>query len=139
MTMLDPIVPPREREPSERQFGLTLAAVLIAFSLWPIVHHRAIRPWPLAVAAVLIGVSVAAPRWLERPNHLMAVVGRVIQRIIGPIVLAIAYCLILTPTAIVMRWRGIDVLRRRRDPHASTYWVERSSRVVDRASLGRPY
>ncbi|HTD61675.1 MAG TPA: SxtJ family membrane protein [Gemmatimonadaceae bacterium] len=137
--MLDPVIPPPNREPSARQFGLTIAVVLVAFALWPVARHGSIRVWPLAAAALLVAVSLAAPGWLDQPNHLVALVGRAIQRVVGPIVLATAYFVILTPTAMIMRWRGLDVLRRRRDPSARTYWIERPSRVIDRASLGRPY
>jgi hypothetical protein len=137
--MLDPIVAPPEREPSGRQFGYTIAVVLAAVGLWPVVRHGSIRVWPLGVAALFATVSLVVPGWLERPNHLVALAGRAIQRVIGPIVLAIAYFVIVTPTAVVMRWRGLDALRRRRDPSVPTYWIERPSRVVDRTSLGRPY
>jgi hypothetical protein len=61
------------------------------------------------------------------------------QRVTGPAVLAVAYFLLLTPTAIIMRWRRVDILRLRRDPLEPTYWIERPSRVIDRESLTRPY
>jgi len=137
--MLDPIVPPVEREPSARQFGMTLAIVLLAVALWPVARHRPLRVWPLAVAALLAAVSLVVPGWFEQPSHLVALAGRAIQRVVGPVVLAIAYFVILTPTALVMRWRGLDVLHRRRDSVLRTYWIERPARVVDRPTLERPY
>jgi hypothetical protein len=139
MNVLDPVVPPREREPSDRQFGLTIAAVLAVVGCWPLVRHGSVRIWPLGVAVLLSVVSVAAAGWLRPANRLWAALGRMLQRVTGPAILAIAYVLVVTPTAWLMRARGMDSLRRRRDPSASTYWIERRSAVVDRASLKRPY
>jgi hypothetical protein len=137
--MLDPIVPPPLRGPSDRQFGLTIAGALVCLALLPLVRRGDIRIWPLALAALLTAVSLATPHWLRQPNRAWTGLGHFMQRITGPVVLAIAYFLLLTPTAIIMRWRGIDILRLRRDPHQPTYWIERPTRVVDRESLTRPY
>ena len=139
MNMLDPVVPPLERGPSDRQFGLTIAAVLGLFACWPLVRHAPVRVWPLGVAVLLSVVSVGAPGWLHPANRAWAALGRALQRVTGPAVLAIAYVLVVTPTAWLMRARGMDSLRRRRDPSASTYWIERRSSITDRDSLERPY
>jgi hypothetical protein len=139
MNVLDPVVPPRERGPSDRHFGLTIAAVLALLACWPLVRHAPVRVWLLGVGGVLSAISVAAPRFLGAPNRLWSALARVLQRVTGPVVLTIAYVLVMTPTAWLMRLRRIDPLRRRRDPAAPTYWIERRSSVVDRASLHRPY
>ena len=139
MHMLDPILPPPPRGPSDRQFGLTIAAVIVAFALLPLVRRGDILLWPLVFAALLIGVSFAMPRWLRGPNKAWTGLGHVLQRVTGPAVLAVAYFLLITPTAIIMRWRRVDALRLRRGPLGATYWIERPSRVVDHPSLTRPY
>jgi hypothetical protein len=139
MNVLDPVVPPRERLPPDRQFGLTIAAVLFCVGCWPLVRHGSVRPWPIGVAVLLSVVSIGAPGWLRPANRAWAALGRALQRVTGPAILAIAYVLVVIPTAWLMRARGMDSLRRRRDPSAPTYWIERRSSVIDRASLTRPY
>ncbi len=139
MNVLDPIVPPPPRGPSDRQFGLTIAGALVCLALFPLVRRADVRIWPLALAALLAAVSLATPHWLHQPNKVWTGLGHIMQRVTGPVVLAIAYFLLLTPTAIIMRWRRIDILRLRRDPLEPTYWIERPSHVVDRESLTRPY
>ena len=139
MSMLDPVVPPPERGPSDRHFGLTIAAVLALLACWPLVRHAPVRVWLLGVAVLLLAISIAAPRSLGTPNRLWSALGRALQRVTGPVILTIAYVLVLTPTAWLMRLRRIDPLRRRPDPAAPTYWIERRSSVIDRASLTRPY
>ncbi|HXB23982.1 MAG TPA: SxtJ family membrane protein [Gemmatimonadaceae bacterium] len=137
--MLDPLVPAPARVSSDRQFGLTIAGALVCLALLPLVRRGDIRIWPIALAVLLAAVSLATPHWLRRPNRAWTGLGHAMQRVTGPAVLAVAYFLLLTPTAIIMRWRRVDILRLRRDPLEPTYWIERPSRVIDRESLTRPY
>jgi hypothetical protein len=52
-------------------------------------------------------------------------VGRVLQRVINPIVLTLLYCVTILPAGVLMRWRGRDPLRLSFDPGARSYWVVR--------------
>ena len=46
---------------SDRAFGLTVAAVFAVFALWPLVRHRPLRSWALAVASCSSSPPLPAP------------------------------------------------------------------------------
>ena len=45
--------------------------------------------------------------------------------LVTQLMLAIMFYLVLTPVALVFRWRGRDELRLRSRPAPSSFWVER--------------
>jgi len=45
--------------------------------------------------------------------------------VVSNVVLAVAFYLVTTPIGLVMRLGGRDPLKRRLDPEAETYWIER--------------
>ena len=49
----------------------------------------------------------------------------ILNRVVGPVVLGAIFFLVLTPVAVAMRVIGRDAMKRRFEPAARTYWVER--------------
>ncbi len=70
------------------------------------------------VFAVLLGV-------LAPLNRAWARLGLVLHRLTNPLVMAVIFYLAVTPTALVLRLFGKDPLRRRFEPEAESYWIER--------------
>ena len=59
----------------------------------------------------------------------------ILNRVVGPVVLGAIFFLVLTPVAVAMRVIGRDAMKRRFEPAASTYWVERDPPGPDPAGL----
>lgn len=99
-------------------------AVLAAASEWRGHGGRALVLGALAVGFALI--AVAAPVWLGPTNRAWFRLGMLLGRIVSPVVLAIMFYLVVTPVALLMRWRGSDPLRLRFDKDRPSYWIERT-------------
>ena len=112
---------------SDRGFGLTLAAAGLAVGLAPLRDGRSARLPFVAAAAALGVIALVSPRVLRPFAVAWFHLGLLLHRVTGPIVLALVYFLVLTPTAIVLRLAGRDPLRLRRDPKAASYWIDRST------------
>jgi Saxitoxin biosynthesis operon protein SxtJ len=110
---------------SNRVFGLTGAAALGLLGLWPLVRHRPLRPWALALAVLLLVPAILRPQLLGPANRLWLRLGLLMQRLVTPAVMALVFYSTLTPVALVLRRLGKDPLRLRIDRTASTYWIER--------------
>ena len=112
--------------PSERSFGLLFAAVFAGFAGWAWYAGRATFAAGLAAAAVaFLVLALAAPRTLALPNRLWFRVGLALNAVVSPIVLGAMFVLMFVPVALAMRVAGRDPLKRRYDPAAPTYWVDR--------------
>ncbi len=110
---------------SDRSFGLTFAVVFAIIALLPLRHHLPVRWWALAIALAFALAALVAPRLLAPLNKLWAKVGDLLHKITTPIIMGLLFFGALTPVAALMRLRGKDSLRLKRDTKSASYWIER--------------
>ncbi len=111
---------------SERGFGFVFAAVFAVISLWPLIGGGGVRLWALAIAALFLAAALVRPNILRPLNRLWFRFGLLLGRIISPIVMAVVFCVAITPTALIVRAFGKDLLRLKFDPDAESYWIRRA-------------
>ncbi len=114
-----------EKVGSERNFGLVFAAVFGVIGLWPLIGGNPVRIWSLAIAAIFLVLAFARPAVLRPLNLLWFRFGLLLGKIVAPIVMALIFYVAVTPTALIMRLLGKDILRLRFDRDAATYWIAR--------------
>jgi hypothetical protein len=129
--------------PALRRFGRSVGLVLAgigAVVLWR--RDWAMTPLPgalLGVGAALVLLGLAAPVLL-RPVYrvwmgLAVVLGYVMTRVL----LTLVFFLVVTPIGLLRRALGHDTMRRRRDPAASTYWIEKPPVEDPRRAMERTF
>lgn len=110
---------------SDRVFGLVMAAVLGLISLFNWWHAGVWWPWTAAVAALFLAAALVYPPLLQPLNRAWFRFGLVLHAVINPIVMGLIFFLAVTPTGWIMRARGKDLLRLRREPDSDSYWIAR--------------
>jgi hypothetical protein len=110
---------------SDRGFGMVFAAVFAIVGCWPLLDGAAPRLWALAIAAAFLAATWLAPRTLGPLNRLWTRFGLLLARVMNPLVLGLLFYGVVTPMGLVMRMLGKDPLRRRFEPGAQSYWIER--------------
>ena len=126
VTAIEPtLVRGPEPENSERSFALVFAAVLSIHGCWPVMHLAGPRWWALAVAAGFAVVAFVRPQILRPFNRGWLALGRLLNRIVSPLVMGGIFFLIVTPVALILRLRGKDVLSLRRRPELASCWIQR--------------
>ena len=124
----------RPAGPSNRSFGFTFAAlfaVLCGLSSW---RRGGIDLWWLAAATAFLIVTLAAPGLLTPFNRIWSAFGRLVHAVVSPVILAILFYGAITPIGLLSRLFGYDPLRRRIEPAARSYWIDRSSQDGGRKS-----
>jgi Saxitoxin biosynthesis operon protein SxtJ len=101
------------------------AGFFAVVALWPLWRGGPVRLGALAVGASFLVTGLWWPALLAPMNRAWTRLGRLLHWIVYPIVMGIIFYGAITPMGLVMRWAGRDALRLRRDPLASTYWIER--------------
>jgi tellurite resistance protein TehA-like permease len=113
--------------PSNRRFGLFMAAALLAIAAYRWTTHH---PLQMAIAAVLAalfaGVAFLKPTLLLPLNRAWMGLGTLLGLVVSPIVLGILFFALFTPLAIILRLAGRDELRLRRLPAGLSYWRVRA-------------
>lgn len=123
------------KEPSARSFGLVFTAFFALIGMIPVLNGRWPSVWLEAIAAVFLSVTLLCPGVLAPFNRLWFRFGLLLHRIANPIVMGAVFFLVVTPTALIMRGLGKDLLRLRRDRVARSYWIERRPPGPDPKSL----
>ena len=114
-----------EKQGSDRAFGYVFAGFFALVGLFPLWRLQAPRWWALAIAVVFAAFAVLFPHLLNPLNRAWLAFGRVLHRIVSPLVMGAVFFAAVTPTAIIMRLRGRDLLSRRFRPDLPSYWVVR--------------
>jgi hypothetical protein len=112
--------------PSERRFGLTFAVVFALIglvSLWR--HGPHAYDW-LGGAALFAALALAWPASLKPLNKAWLKLGLALHTVMSPLIMGLMFFLVFTPMGLVMRLRGKDLLRLRRDAAAKSYWIMRN-------------
>ncbi len=110
---------------SDRAFGLTFAVVfgvLAGISLW-----RGGPTWPytLTAAGVFALLAAVVPGILAPLNRIWLRFGLLLHKITSPLILGLLFFLVVTPTGLVMRLLGKDLLALKADREAPSYWIDR--------------
>lgn len=111
---------------SDRTFGLFVGMVLLVVGSWPLVVDRPARPVVIAVGLVLFSFGLLFPRILHWPKFVWLSITHQIGRVVNFVLTAVMFYGVVTPVALYFKLIGRDVLRRRLDKNAASYWVSRS-------------
>jgi predicted membrane metal-binding protein len=111
---------------SERGFGIVFAVVFAVVGLWPLLDGEPVRAWALVLAAGFLGTGFFAPGLLKPLNRIWFLFGLALHKIVSPLVMGLLFFLTVTPMALILRALGKDPLRRKFDPDAKSYWIERN-------------
>ena len=113
---------------SDRGFGMVFAAVFVLVALWPLTAAGGeLRIWSLVAGVVFLLVSFTAPNSLAPLNKCWFRFGLLLGKVMTPVVLALLFFLTITPTGLLMRLMGKDLLRKKIDKSAPTYWIARDT------------
>lgn len=120
---------------SERAFGIVFAVVFLIIALFPLWDGGAVQLWPFGVSAAFLVVAFVFPKVLQPLNWVWFKFGMVLHAIMTPLIMGIIFFLVITPTGLIMRLFGKDILGIKLDPAAKSYWIEREPPGPDADSL----
>lgn len=102
---------------------LTLLLALAGGYCWWL--GTGLAPLAFVLSALMLVVTVARPAWLNAMNRAWMKLGAALHRLTSPIVLGVLFFGLFAPVGVAMRAARRDALKRRFDPGATTYWVDR--------------
>ena len=112
--------------PSNRNFGIVFSIVFLIISLWPLLSQNDIRIWSLIISGIFLVLGLINSKLLLPLNKIWFKFGILLGNFIAPIVMGIVYFMVVTPTGLIMRLLGKDLLNLKKN-NKDTYWIEKDN------------
>ena len=126
-------------ESSDRSFGFVFAGVFALIGCWTLLYWQPPRWWALAIAGAFVAVALLRPQILHPLNRAWQALGRLLHRVVSPLVMGMIFFLCVTPIAWIMRLCGKDVLSLSRRPDLASYWIAREPQAPDTETMKRQF
>ena len=114
---------------TERGFGLIFATVFVIIGLYPVLQGQDIRLWAFIIAFIFFFFAIFLPKVLILPNKLWFKLGSFLGAIVSPIIMGMIFFLTVTPTGMIMRLLGKDILNQKIKKTIKSYWIKKTKTV----------
>ena len=111
---------------SNKSFGIVFFTFFLIIALWPLINGGNIRIWSLVVSIVFLILGIINSKILTPLNILWFKFGLFLGKVVSPIVMGIIFFFVVTPTGIIMRLIGKDLLNLKKN-NSNTYWIEKNN------------
>ena len=112
--------------PSNRSFGIVFFVVFLIISLLPLISGHEIRIWSLFISLVFLILGILNSKILLPLNRYWTIFGLFIGNIISPLIMGIIYFGVITPTGLLMKIFGKDLLGLKKNKNNS-YWIKKDN------------
>jgi len=109
---------------SNKIFGIFFAIIFFVIAFWPLINGDDVRNWPIPIAIIFLILGILNSKMLSPLNKSWIKLGLFLGSIVSPIVMALIFFLVLTPTGFILRLFKKDVLNLKFNK-SDTYWVEK--------------
>ena len=110
---------------SNKNFGIVFFIFFIIVSVWLFFKNGEFIIWPIIVAVVFLILGLTNSKLLTPLNKAWNQFGILLGYFIAPIVMGIIFFLVVTPTGLVVRVMGKDLLRLKKNKDKKTYWIHK--------------
>ncbi|MDB4216484.1 SxtJ family membrane protein [Candidatus Pelagibacter sp.] len=110
---------------SNRNFGVVFFIFFLIVSIFPLFKDENIRIWAVVVAIIFLILGLLNSSVLSPLNRIWFKFGILLGSFVSPIVMGIVFFAIVTPTSLIMKVLGKNLLNLKKD-NKKTYWIERS-------------
>lgn len=111
---------------SNRSFGIIFFVVFMIIALWPLLNSENVRIWSLILSIIFFFLGILNSNLLTPLNKLWMKFGLLLGKVISPAVLAVIFFGVVTPTGLIMRIFGKDILKLNKNNNHS-YWEDKDN------------
>ena len=110
---------------SNKSFGIVFFIVFLIIALYPLIKDGDLRLWSLIVSLIFLILGLTNSIILTPLNRLWFKFGIFLGKIVSPIILGTIFFLIVTPTGLLLRLFGKDVINLKYNKDNS-YWIKKT-------------
>ena len=109
---------------SNKRFGIVFFVVFLLIAIYPLTNGGDIRIWSGIISFIFLVLGLLNSSILTPLNKIWFKFGIILGKIISPVIMAIIFFLVVTPTGLIMRILRKDILNLKYNKNKS-YWIEK--------------
>ena len=109
---------------SNRSFGVVFCIFFAIISFYPLINGGNLKIWFLFISLIFLILGLISSEILTPLNKLWFRFGLFLGKIVSPIVMAVIFFLVVTPTGLFMKLLRKDLLNLRYNNDQS-YWIKK--------------
>jgi hypothetical protein len=110
---------------SNKNFGVVFFIFFLLVAIYPLLSDENIRIWSLILSIIFLTLGFLNSKLLSPLNIAWYKFGIFLGNFISPIVMGLVFFVIVTPTSILMRTFGKNLLNLKKN-NKKSYWIEKS-------------
>ena len=111
---------------SNRNFGIVFFLFFLIIGFYPLLDNENIRILPIILSLVFLILGLFNSKILTPLNKIWFKFGIMLGVIVSPIVMGIIFFMVVTPTSLLMRMLGKDLLDLKKN-NKNSYWIEKTT------------
>ncbi len=112
---------------SNKSFGVVFFILFVVIAFYPFIYNEEIRLWALITSLIFLILGLMNSSILTPLNLIWFKFGILLGKFVSPIVMAIVFFCVVTPTGLIMKLLNKDLLRLKKGKKKS-YWIERKTK-----------
>ena len=117
--------------PTNKNFGLVFFVVFFLIFIEPIIRNDELRYWSLIVSIIFLILGLINSKILSPLNKIWFQFGLLIGKLVSPIIMGLVFFLVVTPTSLLLRLFGKDILKiKKKKKSEKSYWLEKSGKTT---------
>ena len=112
--------------PTNKNFGIVFSIVFLIIALWPLLKQNDLRLWSLFISGIFFVLGLFNSKLLSPLNKIWFKFGMLLGTFISPVVMCIVFFLVVTPTGLIMKLFGKDLLNLKKNKK-ETYWLDKDN------------
>ena len=114
---------------SNKSFGIVFFIVFLIIALYPMLKGQDLRLWSLIISFIFLILGMINSSILSPLNKIWFKFGILLGNIISPIVMAIVFFVVVTPTGIIMKILRKALIGLKKN-NKNTYWIEKKAKMT---------
>ena len=109
---------------SNKSFGLVFFIFFLIIAIYPLINSESIRLWALILSLIFLILGLFNSPILSPLNLIWFKFGIFLGKIVSPFIMGVIFFLVVTPTGLIMRLLGKDLLNLKFNDSKS-YWIKK--------------
>ena len=110
---------------SNKSFGLVFFYFFLIISLFPLLDGENIRIWSTILSLIFLILGFLNSNLLTPLNKIWFKFGMLLGNFMSPIIMGLVFFGVVTPTSILMKILGKDLLNLKKN-NSDSYWIKKS-------------